>query len=105
MFSASKSFGMVDELTLVTHLAKRRRQLLMALRHPAQQPRRIAHRRRLEQLPQIRQKRRIRRRHKTAAGTFAPHFPVKDSGSRKSFRPRPIVLRATSSLGRGGDPA
>src|SRR5271167_1992420 len=79
----------------VTHRAERRRQLVVALGDPSQRSHRIAHRRRLEQSFQVRQQRRILRRQPRAAPTLASHLSPERAGSRKSFRPRPIVLRAS----------
>ena len=76
----------------VTHRAKRRRQLVVAFGDPSQRSHRIAHRRRLEQSFQVRQKRQIFRRQPRAAPALASHLWPERAGSRKSFRPRPIVL-------------
>src|SRR6202167_4975847 len=90
----------------VTHRAKRRRQLVVALGDPSQRSRRIAHRRRLEQSFQVRQQRRILRRQPRAAPTLASHLSPERAGV-------PQVLQAASDRTSGelchtrgrGDPA
>jgi hypothetical protein len=79
----------------VTHRAKRRRQLVVALGDPSQRSHRIAHRRGLEQSLQVHQQRCILRRQPRAAPPLRRTFPPSELESRKSFRPRPFVLRAT----------
>ena len=90
----------------MTHRAKRRRQLVVALGDPSQRSHRIAHRRRLEQSFQVRQQRRILRRQPRAAPTLASHL----SPERTRV---PQVLQAASDRTSGelchtrgrGDPA
>src|ERR1700761_1673675 len=80
----------------VTHRAKRRRQLVVALGDPSQRSHRIAHCRRFES---------NRSKSGSSVGSFIVNrglppplrrtFRPSEPGSRKSFRPRPIVLRAS----------
>ena len=79
----------------MTHRAKRRRQLVVALGDPSQRSHRIAHRRRLEQSFQVRQQRRILIANRGLPPPLRRTFRPSEPGSRKSFRPRPIVLRAS----------
>src|SRR5271157_6037705 len=58
----------------VTHGAKRRRQLVVALGDPSQRPHRVAHRRRLEQSLQVLQQRRVLDRQPRSAPALAPHL-------------------------------
>ena len=57
----------------MAHLAKRRRELHMALGDPSQRPHRIAHRRGLQQPLQVFQKRRVLLGQAGAAAAFSPH--------------------------------
>ena len=82
----------------VTHGAKRRRQLVVALGDPSQRSHRIAHRRRLEQSFQVHQQRRILRRQPRAAPTLASHLsPERSRGpASPSGRVRSCFGRALS---------
>src|SRR5208337_321616 len=65
----------------VTHGAKRRRQLVVALGDPSQRPHRVAHRRRLEQSLQVLQQRRVLDRQPRCPRPCAAPLPSRSRGS------------------------
>src|ERR1700748_972251 len=77
------------------HLAQRRCQLRVALRHPPQRPHRIAHRRGLQQLVQVFQQRRIFRCQSWSAAPWPPNLAHKRAGVVQVLEPAANVLRAS----------